>query len=179
MTRLIPRDMTPNLTLPMVGGGEFDLDRDHGENGTVLLFYRGLHCPICVKQLKALEEILPKFEARGMRVVAASSDGAERAQAMADQVPGVTIAHDMPLAAARDDWGLYVSTSRGLTSIGIEEPAMFAEPGLMIIRPDRTLYYLNIQTAPFARPPWEGILGAVEFMLDKGYPARGQVTEAL
>ena len=46
----------------------------------------------------------------------------------------------------------YVSASRGKTSIGIEEPALFSEPGLFLIRPDNTVYY---QPAPPVRyqPP--------------------------
>ena len=37
--------------------------------------------------------------------------------------------------------GLYVSTSLGMTSTGIEEPALFSEPGIFLVRPDRTLYF--------------------------------------
>ena len=37
--------------------------------------------------------------------------------------------YGMSLATAKE-WGLYVSISRGKTSIGIEEPALFSKPGL-------------------------------------------------
>ena len=38
-----------------------------------------------------------------------------------------------PLSKAKE-WGLYISTSRGMTSIGIEEPALFSEPGVFLVR---------------------------------------------
>ncbi|MDU8941888.1 peroxiredoxin-like family protein [Ovoidimarina sediminis] len=178
MTRLLPRQPVPDLSLPTTGGGTFTLSADHGANGTMLLFYRGLHCPLCQKQLKALAALLPEFDRRGIRPVAISSDGADRAEAMAEEVAaqGLPIAYDLPLTAARDDWGLYTSTSRGKTSIGIEEPDLFIEPALLLVEPDRSLYYLSLQTMPFARPPFEDILGAIDFAIEKNYPARGHYT---
>jgi hypothetical protein len=71
---------------------------------------------------------------------------------------------------------LYISTSRGQTSIGIEEPALFAEPGVFIVRPDGTLYYGAVQTMPFARPQFQDLIGAIDFAVAKDYPARGEFT---
>jgi len=73
-------------------------------------------------------------------------------------------------------WGLYISTSRGLTSIGIEEPALFSEPAVFIVRPDTTLYYGAVKTMPFARPNFADLLGEIDFSLAKNYPARGEYT---
>lgn len=177
---LIPRHPVPDLDLPLTGGGRFRLADGMGPNEAMLVFYRGLHCPICHKQLKALAERLPEFDARGVVPVAISADTAERAEAMADGVgAALKIAYDFPLTAAREDWGLYISTTRGKTSIGIEEPDLFHEPGLMLVKPDQTLYYLSIQSMPFARPSFDDILGAIDFSVEKNYPARGHYTEAL
>ena len=181
MTRLIPRHPVPDLALPVVGGGRFTLSEDHGPNGTMLVFYRGLHCPLCQKQLKELAGLMGDFAERGIRPVAISSDGAERAEAMAEAVdaPDLAIAYGLPLVTARNDWGLYISTSRGKTSIGIEEPELFIEPGLLLVQPDRALYYLSVQSMPFARPGFQDLLGAIDFAVEKGYPARGHHTGAL
>jgi hypothetical protein len=84
----------------------------------------------------------------------------------------------LPLAMARA-WGLYISTSRGTTSIGIEEPALFSEPGVFIVRADGTLFYGAAQTMPFARPHFDELLAAIDFSLDKNYPARGEYTGAV
>jgi hypothetical protein len=87
--------------------------------------------------------------------------------------PSLRIGHGLPLAVARE-WGLYVSTSRGVTSTGMEEPALFAEPGIFLLRPDATLYYGAVQTMPFARPHFDELLGALDFAVAKDYPARGE-----
>ncbi|MFT7672320.1 MAG: hypothetical protein ACI845_000725, partial [Gammaproteobacteria bacterium] len=74
------------------------------------------------------------------------------------------------------DWGLHRSAGRGMTSIGIEEPAEFSEPGLFIVRTDGTLYWSQISTMPFARPHFREILGGLKFALEKEYPARGELS---
>ncbi len=173
---LFPRQSVPDLTLPLAGGGHFALSSETPAHFTMIVFYRGLHCPICHAQLRDLETKLPEFERRGVSVVAASSDIAERAeQAKADwKLPGLRIGYGLPLAEARH-WGLFVSAGRGKTSAGIEEPARFSEPGLFLIRPDRTLYFASVQTMPFSRPHFADVLTAIDFVVAKDYPARGEI----
>ncbi len=72
-----------------------------------------------------------------------------------------------------------ISTSRGTTSIGIEEPALFAEPAVYLVRPDGTLYYGAVQTMPFARPHFDELLAAIDFVVAKDYPARGEYRGAV
>jgi peroxiredoxin len=177
---LVPRQTVPALQVPTLAHGDFDLAADGAPNFTLVVFYRGLHCPICLKYLLELGRLQPEFEQRGVKVIALSGDTAERAQAMADKLkaPGLRMGYGVPLSSARA-WGLYLSSSRGKTSIGIEEPPLFAEPGIFIVRPDGTLYYGAVQTMPFARPHFDEVLGAVDFALAKGYPARGEYTGAV
>ncbi|MEM7269422.1 MAG: peroxiredoxin-like family protein [Pseudomonadota bacterium] len=171
---LTPRKPTPDLSLSLVGGGEFTLSGETSERGTVVCFYRGLHCPICARYLDELAKLAPEFEKRGVGVVAVSSDVEERAAGMAEKLSApLRIAFGLPLAQAKD-WGLYISTSRGLTSIGIEEPALFSEPGLFMVGPDRALYYGSTQTMPFVRPHFSELLSALDFAIEKNYPARGE-----
>ncbi|MBX3608804.1 MAG: AhpC/TSA family protein [Hydrogenophaga sp.] len=177
---LMPRQPVPPLQLPTLAHGDFDLMQSVPERFTLVVFYRGLHCPICHKYLLELGRLLPDFVQRGVRVVAVSSDTAERAQGMADKVraPDLPFAHSLPLSLARQ-WGLYISTSRGTTSIGIEEPALFSEPAVYLVRPDGTLYYGAVQTMPFARPHFDELLAAVDFAIAKDYPARGEYDQAV
>lgn len=174
---LLPRHPVPALNLPTVEGGRFVLGAQPGEKFDLLVFYRGLHCPICAKYLIELERLAAEFAKRGVQVVAISGDDADRARQMADKVSasGVTFAHSLGLRSARE-WGLYISSSRGKTSLGIEEPALFSEPGVFIVRPDGTLYYGAAQTMPFARPQFQDLLGAIDFAVAKDYPARGEYT---
>jgi peroxiredoxin len=124
--------------------------------------------------------LAPEFAARGVQVLAVSSDDAERGQQMADKVSAKSLkfGYGLSLKSARQ-WGLFISAGRGKTSIGIEEPALFSEPGVFIVRPDGTLYYGAVQTMPFARPAFQDLLGAIDFAIAKNYPARGEYTGAV
>ncbi len=177
---LIPRQTVPHLQLQTLDHGAYDLIADAPDRFSLVVFYRGLHCPICAKYLLELGRLQPDFEKRGVKVVAVSSDTAERAREMATKInaPALRFGYGLALGHARE-WGLYISASRGTTSIGIEEPALFAEPGVFIVRPDASLYYGAVQTMPFARPHFDELLGAIDFAISKDYPARGEYTGAV
>ncbi|MEM6888506.1 MAG: peroxiredoxin-like family protein [Pseudomonadota bacterium] len=174
---LMPRQKTPDLELPLLGGGIFNLSEDGSERGTVVCFYRGLHCPICANYLGELEKRTPEFAERGVKTIAVSSDGEERTSDMAEKIGAkdLRFGYDLGLAKAKE-WGLYISTSRGKTSIGIEEPSLFSEPGLFMVTPQKTLYYGSVQTMPFVRPHFSELVGALDFAIANDYPARGEYT---
>jgi peroxiredoxin len=172
---LVPRYPVPALNVQLTTGGRFVLGASPGAQFDLLVFYRGLHCPICTKYLLELERLEPEFRRRGVQAVAISSDDAQRAAQMAEKVKavGVKLGFGLSLTSARQ-WGLYISTSRGKTSAGIDEPALFSEPGVFLVKPDGTLYYSSVQTMPFARPQFQDLLAAVDFAVAKDYPARGE-----
>jgi len=174
---LLPRYPVPNLNVPFVGGGRFVLGAVAADTFDLIVFYRGLHCPVCFKYLLELERLSAEFAARGVHVLAVSGDVESRGREMAEKVKakGVKFGYGLNLRSARQ-WGLYISTSRGKTSLGIEEPPLFSEPGVFLVRPDGTLYYGAVQTMPFARPAFQDLLGAVDFAIAKDYPARGEFT---
>ena len=174
---LIPRHKVPDLSVDTVSHGRFRLAAEKSERGTVVCFYRGLHCPICATYLKELEKRTPEFAERGVGTIAISSDDAKRARGMAEKIEAkaLRIGFGLPLANARE-WGLYISTGRGKTSIGIDEPALFAEPGLFMIGADQSLYYGSVQTMPFVRPHFAELVAALDFAIAKNYPARGEYT---
>lgn len=177
---LTPRQAVPSLDLPMTTAGRFDLATETSQRGTLICFYRGLHCPICATYLTELERLTPQFAERGFGTIAISTDDAERASAMADKIKAsqLRIAYGLSLEKARE-WGLYLSEGRGKTSIGIEEPAIFSEPGVFIVKPDQTLYYGSVQTMPFVRPHFADFMGALDFVTANDYPARGEYTQAI
>jgi peroxiredoxin len=176
---VIPRRKTPPLAVQTLSHGRFDIANDAPERFTLVVFYRGLHCPICANYLKELEELTPEFQARGVRTIAISADGEERARGMADKIgaEALRIGYGLDLDVARE-WGLYISTSRGVSSVGIEELKLFPEPGIFLVRADQTLYCASVQTMPFARPRLADILKSVDFVIEKDYPARGEYSGA-
>ena len=172
---LKPRQTVPPLVVPTLSHGTFDLAQEAPERFTLLCFYRGLHCPICAGYLRELDSKIEAFSERGVGVLALSTDGEDRARQMAQKVGAsrLRFGYELQLAAARD-WGLFLSRSRGKTSIGIEEPSLFSEPGVFLICPDRTLYWSSVQSMPFARPNFGELVQALDFVIKNDYPARGE-----
>lgn len=175
---LFPNQKVPPLHIELAGGGSFDLASERPDHFTLIVFYRGLHCPICKTQLKDLEPKLGDFEKRGVSVVAVSTDTGDRAEQTRTTwgLSRLRIGYGLPLPAARD-WSLYVSRGHGKTSAGVDEPALFAEPAIYLVRPDGTLYFGSVQTMPFARPHFSDILAAIDFVVKNNYPARGELAE--
>lgn len=176
---LIPRQPVPPLSVPLVGGGSYTLAEQAPEHFTLLNFYRGRHCPQCQRQLQDMNRKVEEFAKRGIDVVALSCDGRDRAEDAKKEwgLDNFPVGYDLPLSEARR-WGLYISTSRGLTSTGVEEPALFSEPGLFLVRPDGTLYASIIQTMPFVRLHFNELIGALDSsIIPKNYPARGQIVD--
>ena len=175
-TPLIPRQPVPPLRVSLVGGGTFDLLANHPERFTLVVFYRGLHCPVCKAYVTDLHSKVDEFLRRGVFPVAVSSDNQERASQAVSQwdLSGLSVGYGLPLEVARS-WGLFLSAGQGKTSTGVEEPERFSEPGLFLVRPDGTLYFSAVQTMPFARPRFADILGAVDYVIAKDYPARGEL----
>lgn len=166
---LTPNQPAPELNLPLVSGGRFRLSEKRPASFTLAVFYRGLHCPICKGYLIELQERRGELAALGVASIAISCDAAERAERTKTDwgLDQLELAYGMPVSEGRE-WGLYVSNA-----ISDKEPAEFLEPGLFLIRPDQTLYAASVQTMPFTRPNLSEIVGAVRFINDKGYPARG------
>lgn len=137
----------PPLSLPLVGGGLFELNAPPPGRYTLLVFYRGLHCRRCPAHLASFQAALDDFIALGVHVVAVSSDDAARAgQAAQDWgIDKLPIAYGFPVAAATD-WGLYVSEA---AKPG--DPARFTEPAFFCIDRDGRLDSAAINTGPRLR----------------------------
>ena len=169
-----PGQPVPALDIELVGGERWSLAAQEPALFSMLVFYRGLHCPICKPYLRDLDRKLGDFSALGVTAVAISTDTQERAsQAKADWgIGSLPIGYGVSIETARA-WGLFISNSIGKTSIGIEEPALFGEPGLFLVRPDGTLFASIVQTMPFARPSFDQVLQSLNVIKERNYPARG------
>ena len=167
---LTPGQSTPDLSAPLLGGGRWELTAQSPDTFTVIVFYRGHHCPICKSYLADLEAKLDAFAERGAQVLAISMDGEARARATWDEVglSRLPLAHDMTRQQAMA-WNLYLSGRRE----GSQEPEVFSEPGLAVLRADGTLFFTQVQNAPFTRPPLDELLKGLSFVTKNDYPTRG------
>jgi peroxiredoxin len=177
-TTIFPRQPVPALSVPTVGGGTWTLGDQSPENFTMIVFYRGYHCPICSRYLGDLDRRIDKFADLGVTTIAVTNDDQERAEKAKTEweIKNLPMGYGLSLDEAKK-WGLFISTSKGKTSSGIEETPLFIEPGLFFVRPDNTLYWSSIQTMPFARPSFAEVQASVAKVLEMDYPARGQVID--
>ena len=164
-----PTQNAPDLDLPLVGGGRFVLSESRPERFTLLVFNRGLHCPACRSQLSELDRRIGDLAARGIDVVSVSGEDETRATAMRDQwrISDVPLAFDLSEDEMRS-WGLFVS--RGVKD---DEPAVFNEPALFLIKPDGTVYYESLLSMPVGRPRLDDLLHGIDFWIENDYAARG------
>lgn len=165
-----PGTHAPALELPVVGGETFRLADRAPELFTMLVFNRGLHCPVCHAQLSELDRRFDELAQRGIDVVSVSGENEERATRMHDEwhIDNVPLAYGLTEAQMRE-WGLFVSHG-----IKEDEPAVFNEPGLFLIAPDGTIYYEALLSMPVGRPRIDDLLGGIEFWTANDYPARGE-----
>ena len=129
---LTPAQAAPTLSLPLTGGGSTDdLALGSGAEGrfTLVVFFRGLHCPVCRKQLSELQRRLVDLREAGVgRVLAVSMETPQRSAQLVQEWH----LRDLPVAfgltgAPAPEWGLFVSAA--LTA---GESPVFNEPGAFV-----------------------------------------------
>ncbi|WP_338244879.1 peroxiredoxin-like family protein [Aurantiacibacter hainanensis] len=170
---LKPGSTAPDIELPLTIDARFKLSDQTPDAFTMLVFYRGKHCPICRNYLEELGGRLSDFTDRGINVFAISMDDEDRAMTVDEEweTHDLPLVYDLPEDQARA-WGLYISQKRE----GSEEPEVFSEPGLFLLKPDRSVHFAVVQSAPFTRPPLDQLLKGIDFTLEKDYPTRGTLT---
>ena len=182
--KVYPGDAAPELSVETLSGDKFTLSSHKPDKYTIVVFYRGKHCPICINYLKEIEESYDAAKKLGIDIVAVSMDGEEKARATAEAVLAkfnddevkkdklsLPIGYGLSESVARS-WGLFMSTAIP----GSQEPALFAEPGLFVVQPDGVVYSEVVQTNPLTRPSMKTLLGGLEFVMAHNYPIRGQAT---
>ena len=166
---LTPDAQVPSLRVPTLSGDTWNLAEQSSENFTMLVFYRGLHCPVCKAYLQKLEGLLDAYEASGFSTIAISMNDEETARKTASEwdLDKIAIGYGLSDTDARA-WGLYVSKA-----IKEVEADIFCEPGLFWVRPDGRLYLADVSNMPWARPDLEFLHSKIPFAVENKYPARG------
>jgi peroxiredoxin len=170
--RVIPTDTMPAIDAQLVGGGEWHLAEEHPERLSLVVFYRGLFCPVCRCWVADLDLLVPDFERRGVPVIALSCDPRERAEQAVEQwdLKNLRVGYAVDPEDARKA-GLYISEGRGLNPLtNTEEAMLFSEPGVFAVQADGTLYAAWVQSTPYARPQLAEILAAVGTFISSNLP---------
>jgi peroxiredoxin len=163
----------PDLTFPLLSGEKFTLTDRNPKNFTIVVFYRGAHCPLCMKHIQEIEDNYRAALNAGFEIVIVSMDTKDKAQASTKDIAlTVPVGYGLTEETARS-WGLYISGGR----VGTNEPKIFSEPGLFVIRPDTTVYMALVQSAPFSRASIPQLIGGLTYAIENNYPARGQLTK--
>lgn len=171
--KLLPTQTAPDLALNLVGGGTTnDLKLGTGTGGrfSMVVFYRGLHCPICRKQLTEIDKRINDLTEAGIgRAVAVSMETEDRSARIVDEwhLTNLPVAYGLSEESART-WGLNLSHA-----INDREPDLFNEPGIFLLDEDGTLFWSSTATMPFGRPPLDDVIAGVRYAQDHDYPARG------
>lgn len=167
----IPKSQAPELEVNLLRGGSWNLKDQNPDFFTMIVFYRGLHCPICKKYLEKLNEIHDDLEDKGVQVIAVSMDPEARARKskMDWVIDKLTIGYDMDKDTA-SSWGLFLSNS-----ISASETPVFSEPGLFLVKPNNEVYYANMSSNPWGRPFLPSFVQLMDFIKQSGYPARGEM----
>lgn len=168
--RLTPRLPVPSLEVETLAGVRWRLAGRLPEHLTMIVFYRGFHCPMSKGYLRDLDAALDYLLLRGIDVIAVSSDDYRCAKRSQEEwrLANLPIGYGLTVETARA-WGLYISKG---TPPG--EPARFAEPGLFLVRPDKTLYACHVSSMSLVLPPVKDMLAALEVVRKYNAPARGE-----
>ena len=165
-----PTQPAPDLAVPLLGGGSYRLSDQRPRLFTMVVFFRGLHCPVCRGQLGELERRLGELEDRGIEPIAVSGETLERTTQLAQEwkLKRLNLAYGLTEEQMRA-WGLFLS--RGIDE---REPALFNEPGLFLISRDQTVYYESVLSMPVERPRLADLLDGIDYWTTHEYPARGE-----
>ena len=166
---VVPGKKTPSLVLNTLDSDTWSLEANLNKTKTMVVFYRGLHCPICSEFLKLIDNQLSDYKKSNTEVIAVSMDNKEKALKAKEQwsLNNLKIAFGLNEEKARE-WNLFISSS-----IKEAESEVFCEPGLFIIKEDGSLYLVNISNMPFARPDVSSLPAKLIFADEKQYPVRG------
>ena len=156
--------------MPLLSGGTYRLADRRPRLFTMVVFFRGLHCPVCRAQLSELDRRLAELEERGIDVITVSGETLERTTKLAQEwnLEHLPFAYGLTEDQMRA-WGLFISR-------GINERRAGA---IQRTRPvsDLTGSHRVLRVGPLdARRTsrLDDLLGGIDYWTTHDYPARGE-----
>jgi peroxiredoxin len=165
-----PGSVLAPMSFPNVDGGKITVGGTR-DNWTLLVVYRGKHCPRCKKYLNILNGMKGDWEAAGFDIAVVSADPLEKAQADKAEFGWD---FDLGYGLSEDQMatlGVYVTEPLSPA----ETDRRFAEPGTFVIRPDGSQIIVAISNGPAVRPELAELLDGMIFNKNNDRPPRGTV----
>lgn len=143
-------EAVPNIELPSVAGNTFSFKKhqqDH-QSWHLVIFFRGSWCPVCINDLKELEESKNFFESKNVHIITISADSSEALKKMADDNHlSFQVLADEKLEAIKE----YDVHYHG-ENAPYEDHGVHGEPAYFLVDEKGQLLYQQRQTSPFGRP---------------------------
>jgi peroxiredoxin len=155
-------DKIPNFTLPSVSGEEFSFEVHQSEHksGHLIIFFRGSWCPVCVQDLKDLEESKSFFEGKNVHILTISTDKLDSLKAMAQE-------HQISFPVLADE-DLTALKAFNVFYHGEDAPyedhGAHGEPAYFLVDENGRLLYQQKQTSPFGRPSTTELRKIVQYI---------------
>lgn len=170
--------LTPGASFPSIqvldkeGKMQSLVAPQESNNWTLLVIYRGVHCPICSKYLTQLQEMRSQFQDINVDIVAVSADSVDQ---LNTKLADVSVEFPVYAGLNKDHMrklGLYVSQPTS----DAETDHDFPEPGLFVINNDNKVQVLEIANSPFVRPDLKMLVSGLGYTRKNDYPIRGTKT---
>ncbi|MGI1805347.1 peroxiredoxin family protein [Exiguobacterium sp. TDN 0502] len=140
----------PDFKLRQVGGEMFHFCESvkQFEGWHLIIFFRGAWCPVCVQDLKDLEQQRGYFEDKKIRLVTIATDEMTNLENMVEE-------HELHFPVLHAD-DLETLMNYGVHYHGADAPyedhGEHGEPAHFLINETGHLLYQQVQTSPFGRP---------------------------
>lgn len=150
MSKFSLGDKIPDFTLPATNDTEFsfELYRRKNKNWFLIIFFRGSWCPVCVQDLKELEENKGFFEKKNVQLITISTDTISNLKNMVNENQfSFPVLSDEKLEALQKFDVFYHSKDAPY-----EDHGTHGEPAYFLVDEEGKLLYQQRQTSPFGRP---------------------------
>ncbi|WP_273128182.1 peroxiredoxin family protein [Bacillus weihaiensis] len=162
MTILTVNDQIPNFSLPSANGEQFSYEahKEKHKAWHLIIFFRGAWCPVCVQELKDLEENKSYFESKNVHFVTISTDELANLENLVKE-------NNLSFPVLADE-NLEALKSFGVFYHGEDAPyedhGAHGEPAYFLVDEEGKLLYQQKQTSPFGRPTTTELRKIVQYI---------------